>query len=614
MIIRTIKQRNISVIFSLLLIFYSLIVTGQEKQIDRLFPCSKYMERPYGITAHVSRVGWDWELRNDEMKAAKKIGINFIRTDLDFPTLVQSGEFKPQIIDSMIYSARRYGITILPILSFPSNYDENQYYHVYLTYAVKRYKKDFPFIEAVNEPNCIKKYSANQYGMDLENIYNVATKYGASKILLGGLIGINKFFDTLSVQHTYKHFDIMNFHYYGQPEGVLFELQRIKNGMAQNGWSKPVWLTETGCTTVDNAYNYKFYKSVLPLALSKLHIDASRSTIGIVEDYKLMLRDMPEDLLSCLGYFKEVKFLNVSELEKISPKEIPVLIPSFSEYFPTAYRNALYQYVKHGGTIVSNYGLPFYYGRRTETSITNDWSLYNKLHLSFECWWNNSKAPQYPEWIMSAHGWDDIPVWKFEGKTSARFLTTDGLKGKDRFISIIKAGNKKYSGTVCGIYQLDSELKGNIIVSTWIGKYSYSERDQAMRIPRIFLLSFASGVDKVFWYNLRAKETSDSDPESYFGILHRDLTPKYSYNAYHVLVQMCPDGSSRPIITQNESNGVFHAVWKRPDGKHVSAFWVNGGIINNYLLNNNKCYDVLGHKIVSKKIDIGPSVVYVFDD
>lgn len=603
-----------SFILLLLLILHITDVSAKEHKIERLFPCTNVLEKPYGITAHISRKGWDWELRNKELAAAKNVGINFVRTDLDFPTLMKLGKLAPGVIDSMVISARMYGITVLPILSWPGNYDRKQYYQAYLPQAEKRYKKDFPFIEAVNEPNCIKKNTAKKYSEDIKTIYNTLSKNGSCQILLGGLIGLNKFYDTLCIQKAYKYFDVMNIHYYSIPEGIIGELKHVKSNMIQYGWSKPVWITETGCTTVDNAYNYRFYQYVLPQALKKLHIDPAKSTIGIVEDYKLMLREMPEDLVSYLGYFKNVRFLDVLELANISPKDIQVLIPSFSEYFPSEYRDALYRYVKNGGTIVTNYGLPYYYGKKTATSVTNDWSLYSRLHMAFECWWSNSKAPQYPSWSEDANGWDCIPTWKFSGKTSARFLTAKNLKGKDQFIPIIEAGDNNYRGTVCGIYNLNSELKGNVIVSTWIGKYAYSENDQAMQIPRIYLLSFASGVDKVFWYNLRARETSTSDPESHFGIMHKDLIPKAGYKAYQELTRICSERSTRPVVTLNEDNGVYHAVWTRPDKVKISAYWISGGIIENYISNKNNCYDVYGNKLTSSKVDVGPSIVYVVNE
>lgn len=97
------------------------------------------------------------------------------------------------------------------------------------------------------------------------------------------------------------------------------------------------------------------------------------------------------------------------------------------------------------------------------------------------------------------------------------------------------------------------------------------EEEQARRVARIHLISFACGVDKVFWYNLRSLENDPFNKESHFGLLHRDLSPKPSYYAYKALTTMCPSGSLRPILTIKDN--IYMCYWVRSDGRHIWAIW-----------------------------------------
>ena len=97
------------------------------------------------------------------------------------------------------------------------------------------------------------------------------------------------------------------------------------------------------------------------------------------------------------------------------------------------------------------------------------------------------------------------------------------------------------------------------------------EIEQAHRVARIHLISFAYGVDKVFWYNLRSLENEQYNKEHHFGLLHQDLSPKPSYYAYKTLTSMCPGGSLRPTLRINHN--VYLCSWIHPNGKHIWAIW-----------------------------------------
>ena len=164
----------------------------------------------------------------------------------------------------------------------------------------------------------------------------------------------------------------------------------------------------------------------------------------------------------------------------------------------------------------------------------------------------------------------------------------------------------------------------NIRKSVWMtetgyptkGDDSVSPEVQALRLPRTFLISFACGVDKVFWYNSRASELNDYDRECHFGILHKDYSPKPAYYAYKTLVKMCPNKSTRPVLSKKD--GLYQAKWKRNDGKIIIGIWTSTG--NKSILvqskNKYKCYNVLGKEVFldDDRALASPTILYVVCD
>lgn len=138
------------------------------------------------------------------------------------------------------------------------------------------------------------------------------------------------------------------------------------------------------------------------------------------------------------------------------------------------------------------------------------------------------------------------------------------------------------------------------------------EETQARRLPRLFLISFACGVEKVFWYKSRSRELSEG-PEDNYGLWHKDYTPKPAYYAYKTLTQMCPSKSTRPQI-QRKGN-VYIATWKQPNGKKVSAIWTSKGIEKIGVANvPQKIFDYLGNEVevFDSTIVVSPIVQYCF--
>lgn len=141
-----------------------------------------------------------------------------------------------------------------------------------------------------------------------------------------------------------------------------------------------------------------------------------------------------------------------------------------------------------------------------------------------------------------------------------------------------------------------------------------SEEVQAQKLPRIFLLSFASGVDKVFWYNFRSNEKNPKDNECFFGLCHKDYVPKPSFYTYKTLIRFCPAGSTRPIL--QKVGKVYIANWVRTDGKRVYGLWTSKGHekILLKMKDRHTFYDIYGKKMKlsrNKPIDVHTSITYI---
>nr|MBP7473448.1 hypothetical protein [Prevotella sp.] len=197
---------------------------------------------------------------------------------------------------------------------------------------------------------------------------------------------------------------------------------------------------------------------------------------------------------------------------------------------------------------------------------------------------------------------------------SPRYLTESKSKGKDKMVPISYEGDDNFKGVVAALYQLNSDLKGNIIIQTRLGTQRLSdlEDEQARRVARIHLIAYAYGVDKVFWYEFRSPEVDPYYSEDNFGMVHKDLSPKPAYYAYKTLIRMLPNGSIRPVLTVKD--GIYKAEWKRPDGKRVAAYWWEEGFTSINLDSEFQTgIDYMGNRItpVNDKLKISCGVVYV---
>lgn len=402
----------------------------------------------------------------------------------------------------------------------------------------------------------------------------------------------------------------MNFHVYPLDEEQLVnKLNAIKVNMLKYNWSKPVWISEVGMHTEQvktNNTNEIFFKKVVPQALKTLGVKLNGLNYGFIQDVDnkyitLNVDEVKEYMLDKGACPYPVTF---AQLKSLNAKEVPVLVATHDESFPSEYFPYILDFVRRGGTVILPYGVPFYYNR-TSSGLKSVGEIYAKqLHIGELFWWTDEakklKAPETPTIVKPNSKFGYSYTFEFDKKTgrTARYLTEDNLHGKDKMTTITIAGNDSYKGAVAAVYRLNSELKGSIIIQTRVRTVSNfnKENEQARILPRLYLTSFAYGVDKVFWYKFRSCELDSTYSEDNFGVVHKDLSPKPAFYAYKTMTAMCPSGSTRPTLTIN--GDIYTSTWTKPDGTKVSAIWSpNGTCYTDLPMKGVKIYDYLGKPI-----------------
>ncbi len=597
---------------------YFLLVSMLPCQLSAqwLFPCGTKIQDDYGVCTHITRPRWDFDIRDKELDLTRSVGIRWIRSDLDFGNYFGSlTEEDPRVFDQVLNSCETHDTQLLGILTWKGKWPwQDPDYSKYIEKLALHYDGRIRYWEALNEVNLFKQkeHLVEDYAQTLQTTYETLKRVNPqNQVTLSGLAEVTTdFIFQLSALGAHKYFDVMNFHSYLAPEALIPSFHRIDSVMKRDGWQKPVWLTECGMHTAQSMNSSEgFFQDMLPHALLRLGIKEQKTCIGVLRDNDLgyhALTDEETDLY-IRPYCKKVQDVSFMELATCNVKRLPVLITSKNEYFPAKQFPILLDYVRRGGTIVLCGGMPFYYDANNEAGTYYNrkelgTSLYHQLHMSPQNAWNDptsgEKLTEIPTVVKPCDDAAFTYQWEFSTNSPARYLSSARLQAGDSLVSLIKAGTEHLQGTVAGIYKLNSDLKGNIVFQTrmYAMQLPNREAEQARRVARLYLLAFSHGISKVFWYNLRSKENDLTYSEDCFGLIHADFTEKPAMQAYRTLVQMCPEGSTRPVLSVE--GDIYKCQWERPDGKHVTALWTTHKHVTHSLPKfNGTIYNHLGATI-----------------
>jgi hypothetical protein len=558
------------------------------------------MENPYGTCAHVARD--EFGVRGQEYALMQKAGIGWARTDFDWANVQKekNGPFDFSKFDSVVDDAAKAGVQILPILGYSTHFANPAQEHLdefaaYIHAVISHFGKRLPVVELWNEENISgfwKDPSAKAYAPLLKRTYETVKAADPSvKLAVGGFAGVP--FDYITNLYecgAAKYFDIMNIHPYSHPEIPERDLERrigmLRSLMAKYGDAdKPMWITEIGWPT-----------QPCRLAAPGL-IRAGWSIANPGRELGKVLLVMDEDLADHASWKElcsmEFPFADVTIqdgpgglLDKIRNGAFDLIVLPFNENYPLEAVDALYDYAKAGGTLADFGGMPFWYARvpaksggyeRKESSATPH---LQRFRIGVEAsWYDKNRIPEtlqaFP--TPAVKGLKDFPR---KGLAASRFLKPDGLKPGDKFIPLLVGQHNSYTGTVAAVYKYNSDLKGAFIVSAMFenGIRTSSEAKQAKMVTRANLIAFACGVERLFWYEFQAPEYDMRDAESFFGMNHRDLSPKPAYEAYRELIAQRPVGSVQLKGLWHSDDGAFYyPQWKRPDGTIAGALWTPKG-------------------------------------
>lgn len=569
---------------------------------------------PYGICAHVSRHG-DHELAADEFNLMREAGIGWARTDFDWTTVQQApnGPWDFSLFDATVQKAEEGGVTILPILAYDVPWATPAYRHLdlwleYVQKTVSRYKDRLRYWEVWNEPDLMQFWKETpdpaNYAALLKATYVEIKKIDPElKVVLGGLSGIPYGY----IEGIYKadagpFLDVMAVHPYRYPDtpearSLKDDLDRLRELMARyDDKDKPIWITEIGWPTHQGQSTLR--EDIVRSGLKTVHPEKQDWTLAVLDDqgYAIQFNLADRQFEAMLPGKGRIERLRLRQLKDLTPAKYDALMLPPEEAFAVDYFEAIEEYVRGGGTVIFTQGVPLYYTARQDEN--GRWTRQDagaeyrkRLHIGWEAWWTRQGVPKQSSVLAAAPFEVHVPP-----KTIAeRFLTDAELKPGDRFIPLLTAAGNGYLGASAAVFDLDSELKGALIVSTLFCDFrGVPETRQAAILPRAYLIALQSGVERVFWYNLRAAENDPFYNEDHFGIVHKDLKPKPAYRAIEVLNKARPIGSVS--LEDRWQNGtVYYPGWKRPDGQTAFAIWLTGSVKSVRLDNAGKILDAFDH-------------------
>ncbi len=546
---------------------------------------ARLVDEPYGVCCHVTRgEKWDAPKLYPLMREA---GVSMVRSDWDWRYQEDApGKFNPKY-DLLIENIFRGGMDFLPIL--PGNqpkFGQWAWNHLddfgrFVRRNAEKYGKQIRYWEFCNEPNSGGAWNptAEEYAPLLERAWReLKTVDPELQVVYAGLAGVPvDWVEKTFKRGAHRHFDVMNVHpYCSVPEQIPQLLHPLQELMKQYGVvDKPVWISEVGWSATPTP---AFYLDILPEAVRTLGLEPADIRIALVCDAKRgFIQGMDNFSAENFPEFAGIHRISLEELKTLDPKEFPVLIPARHEKFVLAYIPELVRYVRDGGTLVLPSGLPFYFdmqldgkGGCREVQVNDKYMA--DFHIGWDAWWTNPAAPKAETNQRPAAAFREKFRWSDKDSTRAgRFLSTRNLKPGDRFIPLLEADGENGTFPLAGIYRLNSDLKGNVIMMTGANIYHTNREKQGEFLPRAYLCGFAAGAERIFWYCFRDTGRARNHFESHFGLLDRDNRPKFAYQALKTLTRLLPGGSTVPRLTTR--NDVCLATWTRPDQTRVWALW-----------------------------------------
>lgn len=124
------------------------------------------------------------------------------------------------------------------------------------------------------------------------------------------------------------------------------------------------------------------------------------------------------------------------------------------------------------------------------------------------------------------------------------------------------------------------------------GPFGTDEYTQAARLPRVVMMSLASGIDKVFVYR---ESGSTASMHAASGVLRNDETLKPSWFTYATLIRELDSVKAKAIRLLYPDPNVFLYAWTRGAETILSAWAIEGTANLNLKLGNSTVTDAFGN-------------------
>ncbi len=556
---------------------------------------------PFGVCAHLGG-GDEFAAREQELALMEQAGLTWARADFTWSYFErQQGQWTYDNYDAIVADAERHHITLLPILCYNVDWAFPAHEHLaewcnYVKTVVTRYGDRLPYWEVWNEPNISfwkPKPDAGQYTTLLKATYDTIKAINPKlQVVFGGTAGVPLDY----LRDCFKlgacdAFDVLAVHPYQYPTSpdasqLVQELQDTRALLTEFDSRAPIWITEYGWPThVDQtAVDPELTPSLIERA-ARLRFPQRTSFAAAVIHQRGMPGvsglgpELSETLARRTGFTS--RLIAPDAIAGLDPAATPVLILPTAEHYPAEAFPAMLDFVRRGGLLVHLGGVPFYYkstlkdGQWTSPGAGEDGR--GPLHVGWKAWWTEQGLPEKAPDAKATAAAEGVSVpAKLE---STRWLTAAKLQGNDRFVPLLEAFDKGQSiGYPVALYLYDSELKGGFLGTILnFTRRGVSDAVQGEYLPRALLLSLASGVENIFWYEFREGGTDQTYNEHRFGIIRsQDLTPKPAYTAYQTLSKALGEARfdrALPVAAPNHALRFFAgdsqtvAVWSDGEGE-----------------------------------------------
>ena len=552
-------------------------------------------DNPYGVCAHITR----GEPPSRTCEMARQAGIGWVRSDFDWYAIERKkGVWDFSYFDKVVSECEAEGEQLLPILGYSVPWARPAHEHLdaweeYVRRVVTHYGRRLPVVEVWNEENTPGFWEApnpTNYLAVLRRTYETVKKVDPEiRVAFGGTSGVPlEFIEEVYRLGGAKWFDIMNVHPYShpkRPEGLMdVKLEELRGVMARYGDAdKPVWITEVGWPTQrmrlvsESGLLLAGLEAARPQTKTwrMVYVPSSRS--GEVDE------DAPVARLLCdiLPNGSQVDVCYSDELSaRLAKGDVDGIVYPFSEAYACDSADAVYEFVKAGGVLVEFGGMPMFFACRTGADgvARNDKNVDSlrhrrRLRIAEAAWWMDARYPKSIPVLPTAAAKNvKLPEKGFEGQ---RFFLGNLLEPGDAFIPLLSAFTNGMEAVAAAVYKFDSDMKGAVLVSGLLGSRGTStEERQAKMLARSLGIAFAEGVENFFWYEFCQPDVDQFDPESFFGIVRRNFSPKPAYGAYMTFIDVRPAGSVQKRCAWRSPDGrTYCPQWMRPDGKAAGMIW-----------------------------------------